>query len=63
MEKTKIIAKHFGLNPIRIKGTNQINICKTMDEKKYEIISWEEFGEVLDSRELSVYKDSGSCFF
>lgn len=54
IEKTKMIAKHYGLFPIRIKGTSQINIAKTMNEKKYEILSWEEFEKILNEKGLYV---------
>lgn len=60
--KVLIIAKHFGLFPIRIKGTSQVNICKTLNDKKYDVISWEEFFTALDLKKLQVYKDSSSCF-
>jgi len=56
------IAKHFGLCPIRIRGTSQVNIAKATNPVKYENISWEEFAEVLEEKGLSVYKDSSSCF-
>ena len=54
IEKTKTIAKHYGLFPIRIKGTSQVNIAKTMDSRKYELISWEEFEKILDAKNLYV---------
>lgn len=61
-EKVLIIAKHFGLFPIQIKGTDQVNICKTMNESKYQRITWDDFFNKLDQKQLEVYKDSSSCF-
>lgn len=62
IEKTKSIAKHYGLMPIRIKGTSQIQIAKNKNEQKYEIISWEEFEKVLNEKNLVVCKAYDSCF-
>ena len=62
MDKTKAIAKHYGLKPIRIKGTSQIQIAKNMNEKKYEVISWEEFERILNEKNLVVCKAAESCF-
>lgn len=62
IEKTKTIAKHYGLVPIRIKGTSQIQIAKTINEAKYEIISWEEFEKILNEKNLVVCKAAESCF-
>ena len=61
-KKVMAIVKHFGLVPIKIKGTTQVNICKTMNESKYQLISWDEFFETLDKKGLQVYKDSSSAF-
>ena len=61
-DKVIRIAKHYGLFPIRIKGTEQINICKTMDESKYSRITWDDFYNSLEMKDLQVYKDSSSCF-
>lgn len=62
IEKTKTIAKHYGLVPIRIKGTSQIQIAKTINETKYEILSWEEFEKILNEKNLVVCKAAESCF-
>ena len=61
-DKVIRIAKHYGLFPIKIKGTMQVNICKTMDAKKYSRITWDEFYQILEEKELAVYKDASSCF-
>lgn len=61
-DKVIRIAKHYGLFPIKIKGTMQVNICKTMDAKKYSRITWDEFYLILEEKELAVYKDASSCF-
>lgn len=62
MAKTKAIAKRFGLTPIKIKGTTQIQIAKNTNESKYEIITWEEFERILDEKNLIVCKAYESCF-
>ncbi len=62
MEKTKTIAKHYGLTPIRIKGTSQIQIAKNSNSSKYEIISWDEFEKILNEKNLVVCKAAESCF-
>ncbi|MBR4685966.1 MAG: hypothetical protein IKP04_05495 [Candidatus Methanomethylophilaceae archaeon] len=61
-EKVRKVAKHYGLVPIRIKGTTGIQICKNFNEKKYELISWEDFERTLDEKGLQVYIDSGNPF-
>ena len=62
MDKTKTIAKRFGLTPIRIKGTSQIQIAKNANVSKYEIITWEEFERILNEKNLVVCKAYDSCF-
>ena len=62
MDKTKAIAKRFGLTPIRIKGTSQIQIAKNANVSKYEIITWEEFEKILNEKNLAVCKAYDSCF-
>ena len=62
MDKTKAIAKRFGLTPIKIKGTSQIQIAKNTNKSKYEIITWEEFERILDEKNLVVCKAYDSCF-
>ncbi len=62
IEKTKMIAKHYGLTPIQIKGTSQVQIAKKIDDKKYTVISWEEFEKKLNEKNLVVCKAYDSCF-
>lgn len=62
MEKVKKIAKHYGLVPIRIKGTTAINICKNFNEKKFDLITWDDFEKTLDSKGLQVYVEPSSAF-
>lgn len=62
IEKTKVIAKNFGLTPVRIRGTTQVQICKTMNPDKYQIISWDEFQLALEEKDLCVGKDRCSNF-
>jgi phage terminase large subunit len=61
LEKTKKIAKHYGLKPVKIKGTEVVNIRKHPSDKLAEI-SWEEFDETLKKRGLAVYKATESDF-
>ena len=62
MEKLKKIAKHFGVIPIRIKGTSGIQICKKFNENKYELITWDEFEKILNEKGLQVYVEPSSAF-
>lgn len=62
MEKTRSIAKRYGLRPIRIAGTSQIQIAKNSNPNKYEDITWEEFERVLNEKGLMVCKAYDSCF-
>ena len=62
IEKVKLIAKHYGLTPIKIKGTTQVNIAKDTNSTKYVVISWEEFEEILNQKNLVVCKAYDSCF-
>ena len=62
MDKVKKVAKHFGLCPIRIKGTSAVNICKNFNEKKYDMITWDDFEQTLDSKGLQVYMEPSSAF-
>lgn len=62
MEKVRKIAKHFGLVPIRIRGTSSVNICKNFNEKKYDMITWDDFKQTLESKGLQVYVESSSAF-
>lgn len=62
MDKVRKIAKHFGLVPIRIKGTTAVNICKNFNEKKYDLISWDDFEQTLDAKGLQVYVEASSAF-
>lgn len=62
IDLVKKISKHYGLVPIRIRGTSQVNICKHMNPKKYDVITWDEFEQTLAEKKLEVYKDSSSSF-
>ena len=62
MDKVKKIAKHYGLSPIKIKGTTQVNIAKNTNSAKYDLISWEEFEQILNEKNLVVCKAYNSCF-
>ena len=62
MDKTKAIAKRFGLRPIKIAGTTQIQIAKNSNTSKYVDITWEEFETILNEKNLMVCKAYDSCF-
>lgn len=59
--EVKRIANEYGLTPIRVKGTEVVNISKKPNDK-YEKISWEDFEKALDDRGLAVYKTEESDF-
>jgi sugar phosphate isomerase/epimerase len=61
LEEVKKIAKNYGLKPIRVKGTEIVNIRKNPSDK-IEEISWEEFDKALKKRGLAVYKATESDF-
>ena len=48
--------------PIRIKGTTAVNICKNFNEKKYDLISWDDFEQTLDAKGLQVYVEASGAF-
>lgn len=56
------IAKDYGLLPIKIKGTTQVQICKEFNPDKYEVIEWTEFETILDEKKLCVGKAFNSDF-
>lgn len=62
MDKLKKIAKHFGVKPIKIKGTSGIQICKNFNESRYELITWDEFEKILNAKGLQVYVEPSSAF-
>ena len=61
LEEVKRIARQYGLKPVKVKGTEVVNIRKHPSDKLAEI-SWEEFGELLKTKGLAVYKATESDF-
>ena len=39
-----------------------MNICKNFNDKKYDLISWEDFEQTLDSKRFQVYVEASSAF-
>jgi hypothetical protein len=51
-------AKKKGLRPGRVKGTDGIQFTKGRNNR-IDVISWDEFRDTLDQRELQVFESSG----
>lgn len=51
-------AKKKGLKPGRVKGTSGIQFTKGRNDR-LEVISWDEFRDLLSKRRLQVYESSG----
>lgn len=62
IDEAQKIAKEYGLLPIRIKGTTQVQICKEFNPEKYEIVEWDEFEVILNDKNLCVGKAFNSDF-
>ncbi len=52
-------AKKKGLRPGRVRGTSGIRFTRGRN-KAIEVISWDEFRDVVRKRRLQVYQSSGS---
>ena len=53
-ERVKELANKYSLRPVRIKGSDVVQLAKKNSER-YEDITWEEFFEVLKTKRLAVY--------
>ena len=42
--------------------TTAVNICKNLNEKKYTMITWDDFEQTLDAKGLQVYIEPSSAF-
>ena len=59
VEKAKEIAEEKGLKPGKVVTTDSgVQFTKGNNEN-VEVISWEEFEDYLDERDLAVYNSSG----
>ncbi len=51
-------AERYGLRPVKIRGSDVVQLAKNMGEKFVEI-SWDEFFRVLEEKHLAVYISRG----
>lgn len=58
VEQAKKIAEEKGLKPGRVKGTDGVQFTKGNNER-LEVISWEDFENILKKRGLAVYESKG----
>ena len=49
IEKTKKITNHYGLTPVELRVHCRFKLQK-IKPGKYEVISWDEFGTILDKK-------------
>ena len=56
--KAQTIATKKGLKPGKVKGTQGIQFTKGTNNR-LDVISWNEFEEILKKRGLSVYESGG----
>lgn len=56
--KAMVIAEKKGLKPGKVKGTNGIQFTKGTNPR-LNVIGWEEFESLLESRGLAVYESAG----
>ncbi len=59
IEMAKEKARKAGLKPGRVKGTDHAIQFTKGRNNRIEVISWEEFKDVLSKRRLAVYESSG----
>jgi hypothetical protein len=57
-EDAKKIATSKGLLPSRVKGTENIQFTKGQNNR-LEVIDWEEFEQMLKTRQLAIYESGG----
>lgn len=56
--KAKTIAEKKGLKPGKVKGTSGIQFTKGTNNR-LNVISWDEFEQLLNQRGLAVYESAG----
>ncbi|HEY7589074.1 MAG TPA: hypothetical protein VIB49_10080 [Thermoplasmata archaeon] len=57
-EVAQQIAAEKGLQPSKVKGTNTLRFSKTPSDK-LEVITWDEFMQTANKRNLAVYESAG----
>ena len=57
-DNAKTIAEKKGLKPGKVKGTSGIQFTKGTNNR-LNVISWDEFEQLLNSRGLAVYESAG----
>lgn len=58
MNKAVQIAEKKGLKPGKVKGTTGIQFTKGKNNR-LEVITWDEFGEIIEARGLAIYEAGG----
>lgn len=58
INKAKAIAKNKGLKPGKVKGTEGVQFTKGKNNR-LDVITWDEFEEILKKRNLAVYESGG----
>ena len=58
MDEARRIAAQKGLQPGRVRGTDQVRFTKGSNER-LEVIDWRTFDETVRRRNLSVYESGG----
>ncbi len=58
IEEAKRIASQKGLQPGRVRGTEQVRFTKGSNER-VEVIDWTTFEETTRRRNLGIYESSG----
>ncbi len=57
-ERAMQIAQKKGLSPGKVKGTNGVQFTKG-ENARLEVIGWDEFKQLLQTRGLQVYESGG----
>ncbi len=58
LAKAREIAKNKGLKPGKVKGTEGVQFTKGKNNR-LDVITWEEFEEILEIRKLAIYESGG----
>lgn len=61
MDEVKRIGDKFGVKPIRVKGTNVVQIAKNASSR-FDVIGWDDFENSIKKRGLAVYKSEKGNF-
>ncbi len=57
-EKVREIAERYSLRPVKIRGSEVVQLAKK-ESKRYEKITWDEFFNILKKKRLAVYSSKG----